>query len=526
MVSKLKFSLFSAFLLILSSCGTGSFTSSGPAANSSKVSRPTSSSVGSLDESEPDRRKKPFRVYDKLIGSDPRAFKFSLEEFGSELFTADAEGNISWKGRDVVAKAEALYIYDVDNDGHRDFCLVDTADDEYGCEYVYVYDLYNTRQSFSAYEARLFNYELTLEDDGLYLWQRYAYDRDSVVNRGKILHGRYKGIYVDWQRTMDIDGFGQFKVTDASGSGEQLTVYESGGAYHFYVDCVTTYFLYIDLGDLGTNYITRTPFSLTSNNGRVYIEGASMEENSQRYSLFFSEKAEVDIALDVGYSNISKRLVFHVSRMGKTTSLKSIMDLPYSNRISSMEVDVLSTAEELGAIRDLSVYKDKADIDDFLTFVDRPAYKVSVDDFQLLTDHSAYPTMREITLITTGGEITFRTISRFFQVGRYWYDIRGVIPFGQSDDRSFAFRRDKAKKVKFSSVSEDQSIVGTMDLSDSRFSLTGSLSVTERIQQARFTFKIYYQTFYVLSNNEFVANGGSVYEIFAGHNFMTLFQDE
>ena len=121
MVSKLKFSLFSAFLLILSSCGTGSFTSSGPAAHSSKVSRPTSSSVGSLDESEPDRRKKPFRVYDKLIGSDPRAFKFSLEEFGSELFIVDAEGNISWKGRDVVAKAEALYIYDVDHDGHRDF---------------------------------------------------------------------------------------------------------------------------------------------------------------------------------------------------------------------------------------------------------------------------------------------------------------------------------------------------------------------------------------------------------------------
>lgn len=516
-VRKLNVGILIVALLALSSCET----ESSPLFSSTSFSNEThslevSSSSSSLDIEEPNRRKKPFRLYDKLANDYPSAFTFSLEEFGNHPFSLDNEGRVFWGDMDLINEAEAVFVYDVNNDGYRDFCVVASEDEETIATFVYVFDLHQSKETFRSQDSQFFYYDLFLTHDGLFLRQK---DRSSneETNEGRIDHNRSRGIYIDWQEPHELEGLG-ISVSSAGLDRTVLRNVGENGVYEVNVDSVSTYFLDVTIAGDFRHDDGFLPVSFDSSDDGFFIEKVAKYDSLQRYSFFFSEGSAGDAIVNVGLLNISKRIVFHVEGVSKYTKLEDVVKWPTrAEQIKSLEVGV-NKNDGKSVICEMSLYSEQSDFSAFLDSFDCLAFPISEKDFELRTGRGSYPTLTTFYLQTTAGQHDFRAVSRFFQVGIKWYDVRKPITMRESDEKTLGFVKSLVDNVVFEPLREGYPYPQYFyNLTNLRFVLEGSLSKKEISERANYSFKVKEEVFYVLSDKEFASEDGSLYRITQGY---------
>ena len=79
----------------------------------------------------------------------------------------------------VVIGGSAVYVFDANNDGYRDFCTVRSDGSGVIYWYVSIYDLHNNKEIYRHWERLRFSYFLNLKDNDLYVRQVKTYFDDE-----------------------------------------------------------------------------------------------------------------------------------------------------------------------------------------------------------------------------------------------------------------------------------------------------------------------------------------------------------
>ena len=130
-----------------------------------------------------------FKVYDVYLDDGyPEEHTFVLEEFEDQSFYVSNKSGaiINDTYGTVVIGGSAVYVFDANNDGYRDFCTVRSDGSGVIYWYVSIYDLHNNKEIYRHWERLRFSYFLNLKDNDLYVRQVKTYFDDETINEGKL----------------------------------------------------------------------------------------------------------------------------------------------------------------------------------------------------------------------------------------------------------------------------------------------------------------------------------------------------
>ena len=470
---------------------------------------------------------KPFKVYDVYLDdAAPDPCTFILEEYDDQTFSLDKKGIITNETYGTIDnRSSAVYIFDANNDGYRDFCTVKSDGSGVIYWYVTIYDLHNQKEIFKYWERPRNSYFLLLRENDLYVKQVNDYYTDETINEGKLSFDKDKGVYIIWNKNYDISDF-DVKITYADPKHTPLTIKKVKDVYNVVVDDASQYFFDIDIAadtDYGEEYI---PISFVMPANRFSISKVSKTNSLQRYCFFFADYSGSECTVFINVSNITKTFVFSI-RSGPTyLTLGDVISWSKEvalDNITMFECEYESTLTSLLVrSRHITRYYDESSFSSALAYFNQIAFEISPDDFDFLTNEfKTYYTYR----FYLGEQMySYQAVSGFIEFNGKWYKMRSNFDvYASNRDSFYAFPSNIEETLIYNS-DDTETGVSVDYLSDLIFSENSTHN--KSVEDAKYYFVINDVKYYILSSKEFLssqANFRYLYTIVSDKDFSSLF---
>ena len=522
---------FKSILLLLTAFALSSCEMNAISSESSFNNGSITSSFSEESHSSNDKEKlKPFKVYDYYLDdSIPEPFSFTLDEFDDKTFCFDEKRRITNEAYGtVVSPASAVYVFDANNDGYRDFCLVNSDGSGVIYWYVTIYDLHNQKEIFRHWERLRYSYFLELIENNLYVRQVNVYYSDETINKGKISFDKTKGVYIDWNKNYDIIDF-DVKITYADPKHTPLTFTKQKDDYHVIVDGVSQYFFDIDIHtnvDYGEEYL---PVSFAMPNNRFSLSRVSKTNSIQRYCFFFTDNSGPECTTLITVSNITKAFIFSVRSSGPYSTLGDVIswskDISLEN-MTKFEYEHESTLSALpSSSRHIYRFYDRDAFSKAIANFNQVAFEISPDDFGFLTDDFQF--RYTYRFYVDEQMYSYQAFSNFVEFNGKWYKERTVFEVYSSSkesERLYAFPSNTEEVPIYNSLDETETGKSANYLSDLLFEeATAQANIKD---DAKYYFVINNTKYYILSPKTFAysaAVNSRIYTIVSDKDFSSLF---
>ena len=530
-MNRLKSSLLLLIVFVLSSCGTSAISSESSFNNASQESSvfeiSTSSSDSTSASSNINANIKPFKVYDVYLDDAiPDPYSFVLEEFEDQTFYLGENMRITNETYGtIIDYSSAVYVFDANNDGYRDFCTVRSDGSGVIYWYVTIYDLHNQKEIFKHWERLRYSYFLLLKENDLYVKQVNDYYTDETINEGKVSFDKSKGVYISWNKNYDISDF-DVQITYANPEHTHLTIKKEKDISYVIVDGVSQYFFDIDIhtnANYGEDYL---PVSFAMPANRFSISKVSKTNSLQRYCFLFTDNSGPECTVHINVSNITKTFVFSI-RSGPTyLTLGDVFS--WSKEVTLESITMLEYEYELTfsafLARSRHIYRayDQSAFSKALSFFNQVAFEVSPDDFDFLTNE--FQTYRKYRFYLGEQMYSYQAISTFVESNGKWYKLRSILePSISEKDSFYAFPSSLKETLIYNSDSTEtgQSIDYLSDLL-----FTENSTHNKSVDDAQYYFVVNNIKFCILSPKEFLSSDNNyryLYTIVSDKDFSSLF---
>ena len=490
-------------------------------------SNTVSSSDSQISASSNYTKPESFKVYDVYLDDGyPSNKTFVLEEFEDQSFYVDDKSKAITNNTygTVMGYCSAVYVFDANNDGYRDFCTVKSNGSGVIYWYVSIYDLHNQKEIFYYFERLRFSYFLTLKDDALFVKQTKTYFNDETINEGKLSFNKDKGVYIEWNRNYDISDF-DVNISLANPSHTPVTIKKEKDINYVTVDTVSQYFFDINIHSNVAYEMNKMPISFALEKSIFSLSSISRSDTLQRYCFFFQEEKGSEVIIDITISNIVKRYVFKVNSGGNSLRLKDVY--PWAKELTSDNITMFELEYEDSLVdegmKSINRHYDKEAFISAINNFNQIAFEISSDDFSNNIRQNTYSYTYRFYLENKKYEFEVLN-SLFIEANGRWYRLRTFYEPGNST----GYQRYKA----FTSSGDcfiykiDNTDFNTSInyLNELLFSEKSNYTSDRSIEEAKYYFEIANKKYYILSAREFLSEDARyLYTIVSEKDFAFLF---
>ena len=522
MKKQTKAILISAFLSLplLTSCGRSS--------HSYSESRPSSNSSVPFHNGD---KINPIKIFDYFLDDGyPSEYSFNLKEFSSEPFSLNARREIISPGGETVIKADnALFVYDVNDDGYRDFCITQQAPTSVYRTYIKVYDYKNDKLILNT-EKRdsKFNYFFEIYEDKLCVFKTHDRYFDTRYGRGVI---EYKNSEVDikWTNYFEIDRL-DLSFTYADPTHRVINPLIQGDAYTYQVDEVSTFILNITPIKTGGKVMPIPndfygPVSFTINGQGIKMTNP-INDKPFTYALTFKDLIN-GASIEIEFSGFKKKLVFNLSDNANPFTLMTIADLiswPKNEQVNISEISIAEekpdtlTDDEHRGIGTILKYNSPENLAAVQLYFDEPLFQVDPEDF--INDYM----LKNIFKIKTDkGDYSLEFIGSLLCVDNKYYPVKKFMSFGAAEaDMSANYFDHTVDKIVATSLIDNTLTKTINNPGDILFTSKNNNEYT--IRDAHYSFEIRGSRYYIIENKKFIdSKAYYLFEVISDKDFSELF---
>lgn len=329
---------------------------------------------------------KVFKVFDKGIDQDIQSnYRIYLREYDDPTFYAYKlgylrQGNNTFTIRDY-GDIWALYVFDIDDDGYRDFAWV------YKDSTTMLYTIY--AHGMSPYKSLFlrncergdYSYFLETDDENLYVKETTGDFADTETGYGKIVARDNHG-YVEWLNTHGVIDFG-FKVMIANKERTSVATWKDNGDTKF-LGSSNCYYL-VDLVVLGENDLTNVNLPISISGTMSFLPEPARVDGRYRYTVYFMNSI-AGFYLDFTIFGITRRLQCGgTDESVEITCLRDYVD--WAEELETYSIGGLadvdcSSAEESGIVS-VYEYNDQDSYAKFKQFIHYTFYEIDPNDFAI-----------------------------------------------------------------------------------------------------------------------------------------------
>lgn len=337
---------------------------------------------------------KVFKVFDKGIDQDIQSnYRIYLREYDDPTFYAYRlgylrQGNNTFTIRDY-GDIWALYVFDIDDDGYRDFAWV------YKDSTTMLYTIY--AHGMSPYKSLFlrncergdYSYFLETDDENLYVKETASEYNDTTTGYGKIIARDNHG-YVEWLNTHGVVDFG-FRVMIANKERTPVSTWKDDEGTKFFGSSCCFYL--VDIIPLAEKDVSNINLPISISGTMSILSKPARVDGFYRYTVRFANNIG-NFYLDFTIFNITKRLALG----GPDDSIRFISFSDYfdwAKEANSDDIHLIkdvdyTTVKTLG-FRSIGTYSDKNSINRYITWLDYPANEIDPNDYSIdYTDYHSY----------------------------------------------------------------------------------------------------------------------------------------
>ena len=461
---------------------------------------------------------------------------FRAKEYTPSNFIVDTEMNIIQQGTNYYfGKAYALYLYDADKDGYRDFCIGYTEGDEGSTnDFVSILSLTKQDEIFHLSEAGLLNrgdyhfYADFSNDTRLYLNKDVLNSslEKETIEKAVFGYSNANGISVAWSQTIP-----------GSGGGHWGPVYTGTGTFvtpsHNSDNSITTYNvnareLYIlNFGISGTlSKPAHEYFSVTYRTSDRFVKSVYYREQGNEIYLYLtfndipSKDSSYDIEVRNGVSCHRYKFVVDASQLPITVS-RAVLGTTLTYTTIANYINSIEYSHEIYPFRDIYEWKTQGDILPRCMIYNLYAYELKASNYPSTFD-------RENISLDIGSVTGFSYSldnKQFIQIGSSYYILSQPFDFLSFDSNAiphlgFTTQTDIIAR----SIANPSVAIELENAYDIRFNKYKN-NQYKKIH-ATYTITIGDDTFYVMNNTSFIdENEEYMYRTpIPGEDFSILFQ--
>ena len=488
---------------------------------------PTSSYTPSFD---PIEKIEATKVYDAYLDDGyPETLNFTVKEFSSGYFKVDDGKIIDPLGNAFADIGMALYLYDANDDGYRDFCFTERTNSGSTRTYLRIFDYKNKKEIFNNERTYINVYGLYFEikDKELRVFKTNKRYNDDHYGEGQL---EYKNGVVDikWDNYFNIANM-DVKLTFADPNNTPVAVNKQGDKYTYNVDKTYNYLLHVDVEEtLQTVYpgSLSTPVSFSPSNVSVSIEKS---KNPFLYMFSFAGNLR-NSTLKLEFSGFEKTLVFNLlddnALPFKQHTLGELIGWPKENE---PVINELNIKEELPGT---SVSDGNYGIGTLYTFTSKTSlstvtygfdnYFAEIDPSSFLFESTKHYTY---ILKTDKGNFFFEIVGKYLYINYRYYTGQEVIinaDTNKADSKPYFFDSAVKSLGMHSLVGEDVTIINHPE----DFLFTKKVISSNEHYEATHRFEIRGAYYYVVGKKKFIDKDAHyVFEIISDADFSSLFND-
>ena len=326
------------------------------------------------------------KVFDKSIDQEIYSnYRIYLREYDDPTFYAYRLGYLR-QGNNTVTLHEnddvwALYIYDIDGDGYRDFAWVSKNPT------TRLYEIY--AHGMNPYKTLLlrncergdFSYFLKTDNENLYVKETTGEFADTETGYGKIVARDNHG-YVEWLNTNSVIDFG-FKVMIANKERTSVATWKDNGVTKF-LGSSNCYYL-VDLVVLAENDLTNVNLPISISGTMSFLPEPARVDGRYRYTVYFMNSI-AGFYLDFTIFGITRRLQCGgTDESVEITCLRDYVDWAEELETYSIGglIDVDCSSTEESGIVSVYEYNDQDSYAKFKQFIHYPFYEIDPNDFAI-----------------------------------------------------------------------------------------------------------------------------------------------
>ena len=488
---------------------------------------PTSSYTPSFD---PIEKIEATKVYDAYLDDGyPETLTFNVKEFSSSPFKVDDGKIIDPTGNAFADIGMALYLYDANDDGYRDFCFTEQTNTGSSRTYLRIFDYKNKKEIFNNERAYI-NVDglyFEIKDKELRVFKTNKRYNDDHYGEGQL---EYKNGVVDikWDNYFNIANM-DVKLTFADPSNTPVAVNKQGDKYIYNVDKISKYLLHVDVEEtLQTVYpdSLHTPVSFSAPNASV-----SIEKSKNPFLYMFSFMGYLNnFTLKLEFSGFEKTLVFNLLEDNalpyEQHTLRELIGWPTENEPAIKELnikeEVPGSNEPDGSYGIGTLYAFISE--DYLSTV-----TYGFDNYYAEIDPSSFlfESTRRYTYIlkTDKGNYSFEIVGKYLYINYRYYTAQDVISnvdTNKADSKSYFFD----ERVRYLEVhtltGEDTTRINHPE----DFLFTKKVISSNEHYEATYKFEIRGNIYYIVDKKKFIdMDARYVFEIISDTDFSSLFND-
>ena len=458
---------------------------------------------------------------------------FLANEYTPNTFIVDTEMNVIQKETNYYfGKAHALYLYDADGDGYRDFCMGFTQGEGTNTnDAVSIFSLARNKEIYHLSEAGILNngdyhfFGDFAHSSTLYVHKdamNAALER-TTVDEGRLSINAYAEVTIDWQ-TVSFQGnlstgpvrTGQDAFVSPTTNVNSIREYNVSRSNTYVLDLSTTSEI--------TNPIHEY-FSISHRTSNHFVKGLYYTESGKHLYLYvvFDPKYEVEAEYDIEV-RIGRVSAYYKFNVDSSTTPMTLSRVAFGATYSpSYLVSYLSSVQythEKYPFRDIYEWNERSDLTKFCNLCQYGMYPLANRYYP------SSPDAEEIKFTgTVFGSVGFKLDDKqFINYMGYYYVLEQPFDFLERESSA-------TKWLGFTSmtdiiarkVSNPSTMIEIDDADDIRFQRVDNSS-NYRKQDANFTITIGEDTFYIIDNRLFIDESEeNLYYIVTVEDFSVLF---
>lgn len=477
-----------------------------------------------------ERKKAPTRIFDYAVyfADPPENYVFTMDEFPNKTFFAN--DHLVYTDSYSIDNANALYLYDVNSDGYRDFCFVEaygSSDASYG---VRVYDYFHQEMIYNMHERnRGINYFLDLDGSDLKI-ERTRTDKIGQAEYGSgIFHTKsYNNVYVVWNSRYTFNE-ANFKIQDAD---DMTLIYSASysGDLNISLEADKLYLLTIEVAYANSWPNADNTVSFYYNGGDIYqnnfhicdysLTGA---RNAQYQYLFYFTGGINSYKLDVSVNSFMVSYNFSLSNWSSQKTIASALGYnflaPYITEIDFEEEVTLDDPVNYDSLKKVATVSDELELAKFAGYLQNSlAFKINSSYFT--TDH--YKKRRAYTFhADVYGLQTITALDNYLVTGGDMFYLTNTY-FPESNNPTYKFA--VTSGTNFTADRVNSAEVYTINYVD-QLTFTRREAIGYSKDSAQFVLHASAnRTFYIVNSNHFLNEACTyIYAITSSINFSSLF---
>ena len=482
---------------------------------------------------DPEEKVDSIKVFDSFLDDGyPETLKFTVKEFDGKPFSINQRGEIVDPNGEVILNVgKSLYLYDINDDGYRDFCSTEQANTSVYHTYVKVYDYKNKKEIFNNLSNGKFNYFFDIKNRGLKVFKTKDHFNDSRYGEGSIILENNTA-KIRWDNYFNIWDF-TFELTSADPHHHEKASQGKDPHYSYEVRKGGTYLLFIHVGETKNTLYPDDlfdPFSIAISCEGVNINCSNVEDYFA-YPISFAEDF-TNATVEFEFSGVEKSIAFSAVNQDTIpfyqTTLGDAINWPEGEvTINS----VIVKEEMLGEMsfdgnNGIGVLHEITDAEYLSSIViNREQWAIEVDPYYFTANNDI---RRTYIFKTDKGDVSFETVNDCIVFKNDFYyivalDVLNNLDLTKASSKTYFFDRKVTSLQIFPyNPGEETSTINNPE----EFAFTKSAASKGAVYNVTHSFEIRGTTYFIVGKKKFIDESSRYeYEIISDVDFSIIFND-